>query len=271
MIIRTETYRNLEEDMAIICNCKEMTIFENIGDFHRQCIDGFNADWNKFYDLMGEFVENNADLSLVDEVYIYHLARHFSKPTELLPLRELLLTKNGFTDFLDKNDVVFKDRDGHLEFYYKGCLITSQQISERKHQALLARRLGYLDEIDFCISGFTFWPDIEETSDGYYRDLQCGPEFLGCIGRYLGVDLCRKFRKNSKYYGVVFRVPINEVIFDGVDDIETQEEKVRYLIKHSLQTLHGCYFHQPSSNNNPMLRIRDDSKAKVDHCILIKE
>lgn len=71
--------------------------------------------------------------------------------------------------------------------------------------------------------------------------------------------------------GGVFRVPINEVIFDGVDDIETQEEKVRYLIKHSLQTLHGCYFHQPSSNNNPMLRIRDDSKAKVDHCILIKE
>lgn len=43
------------------------------------------------------------------------------------------------------------------------------------------------------------------------------------------------------------------------------------LVKYSLLTLHGCYFHCPSSTNNPMIRLKDDSKAKVDHCILIKE
>jgi hypothetical protein len=166
---------------------------------------------------------------------------------------------------------VFKNRDEHLEFYYKDCLITPKQLLERKHKSLLARRLGYSDESDFCINGFTFWPDIEETSDGYYRDLQFGPEFMRCIGRYLGADLCQKFRKKSRYYGVVFKVPIDEVIFNGVNDVETQEEKVRYLIKYSLQTLQSCYFHQLSSSNNPMLRIRDDFKVKVDHCILIKD
>lgn len=271
MIIRTETYKDLEEDIATICNCKEKAILEKIGDFHKQCVDGFNTDWDKLYDLVELFVESNANLHLVDEVYIYHLARHLSEPTELLPLKELLLTKNVFSNFLVENNVVFKNQDEHLEFYYKDCLIAPQQLLERKHQGLLARRLGYSDEGDFCINGFTFWPDIEETSDGYYRDLQFGPEFLGCIERYLGVDLCQKFREKSRYYGVVFKVPIDEVIFDGVDDVETQEEKVRYLIKYSLLTLQGCYFHQPSSSNNPMLRIRDDSKVKVDHCILIKE
>lgn len=271
MIIRTETYRDLEEDIATICNYEEIVVLEKIGDIHKQCVDGFNTDWDKFYDLIGNFVESNANLGLVDEVYIYHLARHLCEPTELLPLRELLLTKNVFSNFLADNNIVFRNRDEHLEFYYKNCLITPQQLLERNHQSLLMRRLGYSVEADFCINGFTFWPDIEETSDGYYRDLQFGPEFLGCIERYLDVDLCQKFREKSRYYGVVFKVPIDEVIFDGVDDVETREEKVGYIIKHSLQTLHGCYFQQPSSSNNPMVRIRDDSKVKVDHCILIKE
>lgn len=271
MILRTETYRELEEDIAIICNCKEITLFNKIADFHKQCIDGFNSDWDKFYDLVEQFVECNANLSLVDEVYIYHLARHLREPKELLPLKELLLSKNLFSEFLAENNVVFKNCNGHLEFYYKDRLITPSLLLEKKHQGLLARRIGYLGEADFCINGFSFWTDIEETSEGYYRDLQFGPEFFGCIERYLGIDLCSKFRKKSRYYGVVFRVPINEVIFDGVDNVKTQQEKVSYLIRHSLQTLHGYYFHQPSSSNNPILRIRDDCKVKVDHCILITE
>jgi hypothetical protein len=100
MIIRTETYRDLEEDIATICNCKEIAILEKIGDFYKQCVDGFNTDWDKFYDLMEHFVGRNANLSLLDEVYIYHLVRHLSEPTELLALRELLLTKNVFSNFL---------------------------------------------------------------------------------------------------------------------------------------------------------------------------
>ncbi|MDD3414791.1 MAG: hypothetical protein PHY47_12425 [Lachnospiraceae bacterium] len=271
MILRTESYRDLEEDIASIFNCKETNIFDIISDFHKQCIDGFNSDWDKFNDLIEQFVESKANLSLVDEVYIYHLARHLRKPVELLPLKELLLSKNMFSDFLAKNKVEFKNCEGHLAFYYKDKLITPSLLLEKKHQGLLARRIGYLGEEDFCINGFTFWPDIEETSDGYYRDLQFGPEFLGCIERYLGIDLCGKFRENSKYYGVVFRVPIKDVIFDGVDNVKTQREKVIYLISYSLRTLHGCYFQQPFSSNNPILRVRDDYRAKVDHCILITE
>jgi hypothetical protein len=68
----------------------------------------------------------------------------------------------------------------------------------------------------------------------------------------------------------VFRVPIKEVIFDGVDNVKTQREKVIYLISYSL-LLNGCYFQQPFSSNNPILCVRDDYRAKVDHCILITE
>ena len=270
MVIRTETYRDLEEDIATICDCVEEFIYEKIYDFDSQCFNGSDSDWDKFCELMDHFIDENADLSLIDEVYIYHLARHISEPTELLPLRELLLTQNHFSAFLADNDVVFKEQDGQLAFYYKQHLITPQQLLSSGHNHLLARRLGYLGEEDLCINGFTFWPDIEKTSDGYYRDLQFGPEVLGCIERYLGIDLCGAYRDKSNYYGMVFRVPIDEIIFDGKDSVVIREDKVRYLLKHSLLTLYGCYFHCPSNSNNPMIRIRDDAKAKIDHCILIE-
>lgn len=271
MVIRTETYRDLEEDLANICDCVEEFIYEKISGFDSQCIYGFNSDWDRFYELIDQFIDENADLSFVDEVYIYHLARHFNEPTELLPLKKLLLTKNPFSAFLADNDIVFKEQDERLAFYYKRHLFTPQQLLSSGHNHLLAKRLGYLGEADFCINGFTFWPDIEKTTDGYYNNLDFGPEIIECIGRYIGVDLWRKYRKKTNYYGVVLKVPINEIIFDGEDDITTQEDKARYLVKCSLLTLHGCYFHCPSSTNNPMIRLRDDAEAKVDHCIFIKE
>lgn len=187
MIIRTETYRDLEEDIATICDCVEEFIYERISDFDSQCIDGFDSDWDRFYELIDQFVDENADLSL--GMYIYHLARHLSESTELLSLKELLLTRNPFSAFLADNDIVFKEQDGRLAFYHKRHLIAPQQLLSSGHHHLLAKRLGYLGEADFCINGFTFWPDIEKTTDGYYNDLDFGPEIIGCIERYIGDEL----------------------------------------------------------------------------------
>ena len=271
MIIRTETYRDLEEDIAVICDCVEEFIYEKLCAFDNKCINGVDSDWDKFNELINQFVEGNANLSLVDEVYVYHLARYFSEPTELLPLNELLLTKNIFSDFLANNEIVFENQDGQLALYYKKHLITPQQLLSSGNSHLLAKRLGYLGKADFCINGFTFWPDIEKTSHSYYRDLQLGPEVVGCIERYLGIDLCSEYREKSHYYGAVFRMPLDEIIFDDKDGIETRDDKAKCLIKYALLTLHGYYFHCPSRGNNPALRIADDSKVMVDHCILIEE
>lgn len=271
MIIRTETYSDLEEDIAIIFDCSKEVIYENLCAFYYQCINGVDFDWDKFYELIDQFVEKNADLSLFDEVYVYHLARHFSEPVKLLPLRELILTENAFSNFLTNKEIVFKDQDGQLAFYYKKHLISPEQILLSRHNHLLAKRLGYLGEPDFCINGFAFWPDIEETSGSYYRDLQFGPEVIGCIERYLKINLCSEYRKKSNYYGLVFKVPLDEIIFDGKGNVETIEDKARCLLKYALLTLHGCYFHCPSSSNNPILRLHDASKVMVDHCILLEE
>ena len=60
---------------------------------------------------------------------------------------------------------------------------------------MFAKRLGYLGEADYCVNGFSFWINIEKTSDGYIQDLQRGPEIIENIGRFIGRD-CGESIKN---------------------------------------------------------------------------
>lgn len=80
----------------------------------------------------------------------------------------------------------------------------------------------------------------------------------------------REYQDKTKYYGVIFRIPIEDVIFDNKSDVNTKEEKIRCFIKYALFTLRDCYYNCPGGSNI-MLRISDNKKAKVDHCILINE
>lgn len=100
---------------------------------------------------------------------------------------------------------------------------------------------SYLGEADFCVNGFSFWINIEKTSDVYFWDLQRGPEIIENIGRFIGKDLWREYQELSKYYGVVFKMPVENVIFDGRDNVNTKEEKVRCLIKYALFYLNDFY------------------------------
>lgn len=270
MVLRTETYRDLEEDLATIMDIDELFLYEKLSEISRECLDGFNSDWDKYEEQIDGLILEYADLNMIDEVYIYHLGRHKVEPKELRPLKELLLSDNSLSSFLREHDVVFDEQDGMIRFFYKGKQITAEEILASGHFHLLAKRLGYLGEADFCVNGFAFWSNIEKTSDGYFYDLQRGPEIIENIGRFIGKDLWREFKEQSKYYGVVFKVPIEEVIFDGRDDTKTREEKAKCLIKYGLYYLND-YYNASIGGNNLMLRIADNKRVEVDHCIEIEE
>lgn len=270
MIIRTETYRDLEEDLATIMDIDELFLYERLVEISRDCLDGFHSDWDKYEEQIDRLISEYADLNMVDEVYIYHLGRHVIEPKELLPLKDVLLSENKVSDFLKERDIVFDEQNGKLRFFYKGREITTEEILAKGHFHLFARRLGHLGEADFCVNGFSFWPNIEQTSDGYFQDLQRGPEIIENIGRFIGKELWREFKEQSKYYGIVFKVPVEDIIFDGRTDTETKEKKVMCLIKYALYYLNDFY-NGSVGGNNLMLRIHDSKKVEVDHCILIDE
>lgn len=270
MIVRTETYKDMEKDIATLMDVDEMFLYETMHDISEKCLCGFHSDWDKYESLIDDFITEYADLDIIDEIYVYHLSRHIVQPKELWPLRELLITENEFSDFLKKNKIHFMLREDNLEFYYDNRLISPEQILQSGHFHLLAKRLGYLGEADYCVNGFSFWPNIDKTSEGYFQDLQRGPEILENLGRFIGKDLWRDYKKQSKYYGIVFKVPMLEIIYDGIDGLFTKEERAGFFIKKALFYLNDCYRNCPGGNNL-MLRVSDTKKVVVDHCILIKE
>ena len=72
-----------------------------------------------------------------------------------------------------------------------------------------------MGEADFCVNGFAFWPDIEKTSDGYYAALQRGPEVIENMERFLGNNMLDEYRRKTNYYGIVFKVPLSEIVSIG--------------------------------------------------------
>lgn len=270
MVLRTETYKELEEDLATIMDIDETFLFESLSEISKDCFDGAYIDWDKYEEQIDNLILEYADLSVIDEVYVYHLGRHMIEPKELIPLNKLLVSENKLSKFLKDYEIFFEEQDGKVKFLYKGKLILPEEVLSRGNFNLLARRLGYLDEADFCVNGFSFWPNIEKTSDGYFYSLQRGPEVIENIGRFIGIDLWRVFKEKSKYYGIVFKVPIEELIFDQRTDLESSEEKVKHLIKYALIYLNDFY-NNSVYGNNLMLRISDNKNVEVDHCILINE
>lgn len=100
MIIRTETYRDLEEDLAKIMGIEELFLYEKLAEISRECLDRFHSDWDKYEEQIDRLISEYADLNMVDEVYIYHLGRHVIEPTELLPLKMCCFRRIKFQIFL---------------------------------------------------------------------------------------------------------------------------------------------------------------------------
>lgn len=94
MIIRTESYRDLEEDLSKIMGVDVLFLHKRLHEISKECLDDFRFDWDKYEELIDKLILENSNLNMVDEMYIYHLSRHIEEPKELLPLKDLLLSKN---------------------------------------------------------------------------------------------------------------------------------------------------------------------------------
>lgn len=95
----------------------------------------------------------------------------------------------------------------------------------------LASRLGYFDKQDFCVNGFVFDAGIKYGTEGYIRDLSYGPEILMYLDDFLQMNLCLKYRECSKYYKAFIKAPIEDIIFDGKEEINTAQKKSEYFFR----------------------------------------
>lgn len=236
---------------------------EKIEDMGDKAIvdDMFNC--SKFVDLSERFIaEHNNDP--LDEVYLCHLARSIDVPKILLPLPDLLTTKNSFSDFLQKHNIQFAYDENRFEMYYKG-----RKVSDFSRAPRLKIRLGHYDEPDFCVNGFAFAIEPKISTDGYYDRLFKGPELLQDIDDCLDKTLSKDFRKISNYYLVIVKVPLSDIIFDEREDLNVPGDRTKMYLSACFEFLlawyskgnYCCYLH------NEKLRLSDYTSIEVDHCI----
>ena len=266
MIIRSETYQELESDIAELFDAVPEYIQEKVEEINANCESTDEETLNR---LMDSFIAQEARLDQIDTFLAYHLTVCGDDLKVIKPLNEVLTDENSeLRILLADNNLRIVNGNGHLRLYQNGKEIDPQVIRNRAQ--LLARRLGCLGEPDYCINGFSFWKDIRETSDGYYDQLEKGPEFLRCIDEFLGTKLAQTFRKRNHYYGLAYEVPFTTAIFDSHPTLSIHEKK-QYYVHNALKMLLGYYLGYPYLGSNPMVRIPDAESAQVSFKILAKQ
>ncbi len=269
MVIRVDTYQNLEEDVASALDICVEYLREVIEDTADLLWREHGCGYIEYYREWAEkFIAENRGESIT-EVYVCHLARSIEVPSMLLPVPLLLTTQNSFSAFLRENMVSFEYDDGKMGLTYRGNKVSFDWVHNQylddwnRH---LAYRLGYYeDEQDFCVNGFAFRAGIEHEMNGYYRTLQEGPELLQDLDEMLKTDLTSRFKSQSKYYALYIRTAWENVLFDGHEEINTIEDKIDYFLLECMEYLHLYYLGGDGLVEVPVIRFSDAATVLVDH------
>ncbi len=71
MVVRTETYKHMEEDIAALMDVDEMFIYETMHDISEKCLCGFHSDWDKYESLIDDFITEYVDLDIIHHFTTY--------------------------------------------------------------------------------------------------------------------------------------------------------------------------------------------------------
>ena len=230
-------------------------------------IAGREAQQEKFIDgdrlnrVLNSFIDAHMSEPLIDEVLFFHLSRRLNAAKDCNTgnnLFDLLSTKNAMSLFLKEHDVEFEVFDKHLNLIYKGKEVSLED-TNKEHIPYLRWRLGHnANRIDFCFNGFLLKDLLYRNS--YARELYDVPEFIGRLATFLKRrDIGTDFFENSRYYCIEYRIPLEKIMFDDNEKLET-EKKVRYLLNQILNRLyeyHTSNVRYMFDHDNPIIRLAD--------------
>lgn len=272
-MIRVDTKDNLLNDVAAFLGIDIGRLYLTIMDIYNESKIDYGFDYNKINQLSEDFIFTCTDKQ-IDEMYLCHLTRNIDCPPILFPLHTILTSKNSLSAFLKENELTFEFEDEQIKMKYKDRIIPKTEIYPEGEQEYYHRRLrnrfGFGETKDFCVNGFLFAINPETSTDGYYDQLLHGPEFLQDIDMVLSTDLCSDFRKLSKNYYALCRVPLNEVIFDGKDYINILTERTVTYLTICFDAIYDLYIdHSDRIGSNYIIRLNDIESIPVEKYIEI--
>lgn len=274
MVIDTKSREGMENSLAQLMGVSVRNLYQFIKDAADSATENQSAFNKDLFDkTMSNFYCDMIGQELPDEILFFHLSRRLKNPTIDISynLQELLTSKNSFSDFLQEHQITFRKGIGNrIILYYRDNQIDLNN-TMTTDAYYLRSRLGYNSgREDFCFNGFAFRDLLMKNE--YIQRLRCCPEILGPLERYLLVeDLAKDYEKKSEYYCLMYKFPIERVIFDGIDNLTVKKKQLHLLN----QVAFRLYQYSGDSQylcdrDNPILRLKDDENASLD-CLLSTE
>lgn len=269
MIIDTHNKETLENSICAYFQITKEELYDFIIQIH---LSPYSID-----DMISEYVSDNISTSL-DFIQFYHLTRrlHGANLKKSNNLYDLLLDKTIVSEFLINYGLTFRMEDDHLQLYENGIRFEFDDKLDEKSEndiAYIKWRMGYnKDDIDYCVNGFAFRHMLENNS--YYNELRHGPEFISKLSQIIGKkEIIEDYYKNSDYYCLEYKIPIDKVIIDENDKIVSKKDKTKLLLEGSLLKLYNIwgnpyYWHDL---NNINLRLRDEDIMQEDFLVMAEK
>lgn len=266
MYLDTYTRQSMESS---ICKCLEIecgklkNIFENMYKGDRECEKHLK-----------DIVNTCNSINEIDEILVFHFSRRLNSEEDVSSynLYDLLLKETSISNFLKKYDISFKMGEEHLELFYKGTLKEFGNSHDPK-VAYMKTRMGYFKSSpDYCVNGLAFRDLIYRNY--YCKSLFVGAEFLNQLFEVLErEDVRREYIKNSKYYCLEYKIPIEKVIFCEREQLSLLGKKKKIVF----EVLKRLYNYYVQGNNyiddedNPLLRLEDDDNIESRYFVSKKE
>ena len=205
-------------------------------DFAKEMEDN---DLQSFDDTIVNTLKGKKLVYQIEELSFYHFSRRLHGTENDVTgcnLKDLLLAKNIFSDFLMDHGIVFALNGESIDTIYKGQHVHWKKRINGDPYYMLSR-LGSNGEIgDYCFNGLAFKDAI--LNNIYSRSLFYCPEIITQLSECLRCpSLEEDYSNNSDYYLYEYRVPINQVLFDAHDDY-TIPQKQEYFICRIAERLH---------------------------------
>ena len=275
MLIDTRTKCGMLHDICRYYQLTEREFWRTLYEITIKPEESSNED-----ELLTKFNKiTNTPKDKITELYFYHLSRRLNScdDNETNNLMQLIEQKTGIISFLEEFNIKFNVDDDckHVSIEYQGKTLSEEKFNDPECKIMFGHITDRLDKsfttTDVCINGFALM-DLIQNND-YYSMLKNGPELLIYLSKCLdNENLIKQFKKNSKYYCYIYKIPIKKAIFDKNENF-TITQKRKCLIANILIRLNEYMrtnrknYNNISDISNPILRLKDTDNINKNYYI----
>lgn len=270
LFIETTSRESMEHDLASYLNVTIDELYEYIDYAAKKASSDWMFNTDIFDQKIASIVDDLQPLEHIDSAMCFHLSRRLNNTLDDLRsynLKDWLLGDNAMVKFLNEHGVFFKEQGEQISVSYRERELKLQDTMD-SDVCYLRSRLGYnRRREDFCFNGFAMRDLLMKNS--YTRELYDGPEFLVVLSRYLKNNvILDDFIKESTYFCFTLKIPMEQVIFDGFDKLDSNQKEL-----HLIEQI--CYRLLMYSDNgrmlfdhdNPIIRVADNAILPADYVI----